>query len=105
MLKALRHHPLMVGTAEVLVDAVRYVTIVLVVLLLLGQLAKVGAARGYGPLSPLGAATCGRDRSCRRAMPRCPWHGPELLSLCASWRPLRRIAKIALANFGIRIKH
>jgi hypothetical protein len=41
MLKALRHHPLMVGTAEVLVDAVRYVTIVLVVLLLVGQLAKV----------------------------------------------------------------
>jgi hypothetical protein len=41
MLKALRHHPLMVGTAEVLVDAARYVTIVLVVLLLVGQLAKV----------------------------------------------------------------
>jgi hypothetical protein len=40
MLKALRHHPLLVGTAEVLVDAARYVTIVLVVLLLVGQLAK-----------------------------------------------------------------
>ena len=41
MLKALRHNPLMVGTAEVLVDATRYVAIVLVALLLLGQLAKV----------------------------------------------------------------
>jgi hypothetical protein len=41
MLKALRHHLLMVGTAEVLVDSTRYVTIVLLVLLLLGQLAKV----------------------------------------------------------------
>jgi hypothetical protein len=29
MLKALRQHPLMVGTAEVLLDAARYVTIVL----------------------------------------------------------------------------
>ena len=41
MLKALRHHPLVVGTAEVLVDATRYVTIVLFVLLLMGQLAEV----------------------------------------------------------------
>ena len=41
MLKALRHHPLLVGTAGVLVDAARYVAIVLVVLLLVGQLAKV----------------------------------------------------------------
>jgi hypothetical protein len=41
MLKALRHHPLMIGTAEVMVDAARYVAVVLVVLLLLGQLAKV----------------------------------------------------------------
>jgi hypothetical protein len=41
MLKALRQHTLMVGTAEVLVDAARYVAIVLVVLLLLGQLANV----------------------------------------------------------------
>ena len=40
MLKALRH-PLLVGTAELLVDAVRYVAIVLVVLLLVGHLAKV----------------------------------------------------------------
>jgi hypothetical protein len=37
MLKAVRQHPLMVGTAEVLLDAARYVTIVLIVLLLLGQ--------------------------------------------------------------------
>ena len=41
MLKALRRHPLMVGMAEVLVDATRYVTIVLLVLLLMGQLAQV----------------------------------------------------------------
>jgi hypothetical protein len=41
MLKALRQHPLMVGTAEVLVDAARYIAIVLVVLLLVAQLAKV----------------------------------------------------------------
>ena len=43
MLKTLRQAPLLVGMAEVLVDAVRYVVIVLVVLLLLGQ---VVAARG-----------------------------------------------------------
>ena len=41
MLKALRHHPLLAGTAEVLVDAARYLAIVLIVLLLVGQLAKV----------------------------------------------------------------
>jgi hypothetical protein len=41
MLKALRHHPLMVGPAEVLADAARYVAIMVVLLLLLGQLAKV----------------------------------------------------------------
>jgi hypothetical protein len=40
MLKALRHHPLMVGMVDVLADAVRYVAIMLVVLLLVGQLAK-----------------------------------------------------------------
>jgi hypothetical protein len=40
MLKALRHHPLLVGTAEVLGDAVRYVAVMLVVLLLLQQLAR-----------------------------------------------------------------
>jgi hypothetical protein len=41
MLKALRQHPLMAGTAEVLLDAARYITIVLIVIVLLGQLAKV----------------------------------------------------------------
>jgi hypothetical protein len=41
MLKALRQHPMVVGTAEVLVDAARYVAIMAVLLLLLGQLAKV----------------------------------------------------------------
>jgi hypothetical protein len=41
MLKALRQHPLMVGTAEVLVAAVRYVAIMLVFIVLLGHLAKV----------------------------------------------------------------
>jgi hypothetical protein len=41
MLKALRHHPLMVGMADVMADAARYVAIVLVMLLLLGHLAKV----------------------------------------------------------------
>jgi hypothetical protein len=40
-MKALRHHPVMVGMVEVLVDATRYVAIVLVMLLLLGQLVDV----------------------------------------------------------------
>jgi hypothetical protein len=37
MLKALRRHPLLGGMAEVLADAARYVAIVLVVLVVLGQ--------------------------------------------------------------------
>ena len=37
MLRTLRRQPLLVGIAEVLADAVRYVAIVLVVLALLGQ--------------------------------------------------------------------
>jgi hypothetical protein len=41
MLRTLRHHPVMVGMVEVLIDAARYVAVMLVVLLLLGQLAKV----------------------------------------------------------------
>jgi hypothetical protein len=41
MLKTMRHHPLLIGTGEVLIDAARYVTIVLLVLLLMGQLATV----------------------------------------------------------------
>jgi hypothetical protein len=43
MLRTLCRHPLLVGIAEVLVDAVRYVVIVLGALLLLGQLAKVAS--------------------------------------------------------------
>jgi hypothetical protein len=41
MLRALRRHPLMVGTAEVLVDAARYVAIVPVVLTVLAQAIKL----------------------------------------------------------------
>jgi hypothetical protein len=37
MLRALRQHPLLFGMAEVLRDTVRYVAIVLVVLMVLGQ--------------------------------------------------------------------
>jgi hypothetical protein len=40
MLKALRHHPMMIGMVAVLADAVRYVATVLLVFLLLRQLAK-----------------------------------------------------------------
>jgi hypothetical protein len=43
MLRALRQHPLLVGMAEVLADAVRYVAIVLVALMLLGQIARLAA--------------------------------------------------------------
>jgi hypothetical protein len=41
MLKALSHHPLIVGMVEVLLDATRYLAIVAVVLLLEGQLTKI----------------------------------------------------------------
>jgi hypothetical protein len=41
MLRALRRHPLLVGTAEVLVDAGRYVAILLAVLMVLAQAAKL----------------------------------------------------------------
>jgi hypothetical protein len=41
MLRALRQHPLLVGMAEVLADAVRYVAIVLVVLVVLGQVVRL----------------------------------------------------------------
>jgi hypothetical protein len=37
----LRRHPLLLGAAEVVADAGRYVAITLVVLLLLGQAAKL----------------------------------------------------------------
>jgi hypothetical protein len=39
-MKALRHHPVMVGTAGLIADAVRYVAIMPVAFLLLGQLAR-----------------------------------------------------------------
>ena len=41
MLRTLRRHPLLVGTGEVLFDAVRYVAVVLVVLLVLAQAMKL----------------------------------------------------------------
>ena len=41
MLRTLRRHPLLVGTCEVLVDAVRYVTVVLVLLVVLAQTIKL----------------------------------------------------------------
>jgi hypothetical protein len=41
MLKALRRHPLLVGMAGVLVDVARYLAVMLIVLLLLGQFAKL----------------------------------------------------------------
>ena len=41
MLRTLRRHPLLVGTGEVLVDAVRYVAVVLVVLVVLAQATKL----------------------------------------------------------------
>jgi hypothetical protein len=41
MLRTLRRHPLLVGAAEVLVDAVRYVALVLVLLMVLAQAARL----------------------------------------------------------------
>jgi len=41
MLRTLLQHPLLVGTAEALTDAARYIAITLGVLLLLGQFAKL----------------------------------------------------------------
>jgi hypothetical protein len=41
MLTRLRRHPLLAGVGEVLADAARYVAVMLFVLLLLRQLAKV----------------------------------------------------------------
>ena len=43
MLSTLRYSPLLVGMAEVLADAVRYVAIVLVVLVVLGQVVRLAA--------------------------------------------------------------
>jgi hypothetical protein len=44
MLRKLRRHPLLAGAEEVLLDAVRYVAVVLVLLVLLGYLAGLVAA-------------------------------------------------------------
>ena len=41
MLRTLRRHPLFVGTGEVLVDGIRYVAVVLVLLVVLAQAAKL----------------------------------------------------------------
>jgi hypothetical protein len=41
MLKALRRHPLLVGMAELMADGARYIAVMLIVLLLLGQFAKL----------------------------------------------------------------
>ena len=43
MLNTLRQHALLAGAGEVLTDAVRYVAIVLVVLVLLGQVVRLAA--------------------------------------------------------------
>jgi hypothetical protein len=40
-MQALCRHPLLVGAAEVMADAARYIAVMVIVLLLLGQLAKV----------------------------------------------------------------
>jgi hypothetical protein len=39
MLRAWRRHPLLVGTAEVLVDAVHYVAVIVMAILVLGAVA------------------------------------------------------------------
>jgi hypothetical protein len=41
MLRTLRGHPLLVGIGEVLVDAVRYFAVVLVLLIVLAQAARL----------------------------------------------------------------
>ena len=41
MLRTLRRHPLLVGIGEVLVDAVRYFAVVLVLLIVLDQAARL----------------------------------------------------------------
>jgi hypothetical protein len=52
MLKALRHHQLMVGTVEVLVDVARYLVIVLVALLLVdsSRRSRSEVARSSAPI-------------------------------------------------------
>jgi hypothetical protein len=41
MVRTLRRHPLLVGIGEVLVDAVRYFAVVLVLLIVLAQAARL----------------------------------------------------------------
>ena len=41
MLRMLRRHPLLVGTAEVLVDAVRYIAVLVALIVVLGHLATL----------------------------------------------------------------
>jgi hypothetical protein len=41
MLRALRRHPILVGTGEVLVDGIRYIAVVLVVLMVVAQAARL----------------------------------------------------------------
>jgi hypothetical protein len=41
MLRMLRQHPLLVGTAEVLVDAVRYIAVMVALIIVLGHLATL----------------------------------------------------------------
>jgi hypothetical protein len=43
MLRKLQQHPLLAGAGEVLVDAVRYVAIMVVLVVLLGYLARLAA--------------------------------------------------------------
>jgi len=43
MLRTLRQNPLLIGMSEVLLDAVRYVAIVLVVFVVLGQVVRLAA--------------------------------------------------------------
>jgi hypothetical protein len=43
MLRKLQQHPLLEGAGEVLTDAVRYVTVMLVLVMLLGYIARLAA--------------------------------------------------------------
>jgi hypothetical protein len=43
MLRKLQKHPLLAGVGEVLVDAVRYVAVMVVLVVLLGYLARLAA--------------------------------------------------------------
>jgi hypothetical protein len=43
MLRKLQQHPLLEGAGEVLTDAVRYVTVMLLLVMLLGYIARLAA--------------------------------------------------------------